>query len=114
MKKATTTEAEIHFDLSSPFKESIHKNTYALHLLDGRTSFSEAHAIPPKVKLSNIVRGFVNKFNNTFSTEFVKVRIIRADNARENIPNKLHEPCTYKGMYTELSSAYAPKSNGTA
>lgn len=109
-----TTDAEIHFDLSGPFQDNINKNTYALHFLDSKTAFSEAHAIPTKGNVSNHVRGFINKVKGKYGSAGISVQMIRADNARENIPKELHEFCITNGIKIEPSPAYAPESNGMA
>lgn len=112
--KGQPEEAEIHYELSGRLKESLNKNTYALHLLDAWTSFSEVHAIPSKDKVSNIALGFINKVNKKFINKGARVRMIRAENVRENIPKELREHCVQNGISIEPSPAYAPERNGTA
>lgn len=114
LQKEHRSSPEIHFDLPGPFKESINQNRFALHSLDARTSFSEVHPILSKSHVSEHDKGFINGVNDMFARDGTKVRMIRTDNARENIPKALHEFCTESGISIESSLPYAPESNGMA
>lgn len=114
LDKSHPSNAKVHLDISGTLKEIIKKNTFALHLLDGKAAFSKEHVIPSKSKVSSIVRGFISKFNDNYTNTSISVRMMRADNERENIPKDLQDFCTTNGINIEPSPAYAPYINCTA
>lgn len=83
LPKGKPEEADIHYNLSGPLKESLSKNTYALHLLDSRINlFSELHARTSKDKVPNIALGFINKVNKIFFSQGAMAGMIRVENGR--------------------------------
>lgn len=114
VQRSHQENTEVHFDLSGPFKQSFRSNMYALHLMESTTSFSEVYAVPSKGSVSSIAQGFISKVNNRFAPQGRSVRMIRADNARENLPQDFVQFCVKSGISIEPSPPYAPESNGTA
>lgn len=86
--------AKIHLALSDTVKESIKKNTCALHHRDVSTTLSEANPIPSKSNVSNLVSGFTYKVHDKYENIGISLRMFRPNNGRENIPKYRHDICT--------------------
>lgn len=88
LQKEQSTSAKIQFDLSGTLKQCLNGNNFALHILDASINYFECNKFPRKSHVSNIVRGFISGANEKFSKDNTGVRMIRADNAPENIPTE--------------------------
>lgn len=64
LNEASSSSTEIHHDFSGPFMDSLNKNKHALHVLNSRTSYSEAFALPMKVHATSLLQGFVTRVHN--------------------------------------------------
>lgn len=60
LDKPVPKTEEIHHDLSGPLKQSFNRNKFAVDLMDSRTAFSEAHAVPTKGHVLTSVQGFIS------------------------------------------------------
>lgn len=114
LNRAFSLSTEIHYHLSAPFMESLNKNKYALNILDTKTSYSEAFALPVKSHATSLIQGFVPRVNNKSLTELFPICLLRSDNAKENISQELQQYCERNGTHIQPSPANLIESNKTA
>ena len=109
-----TPLAEIHFDVSGPFTETLGGNSYALQIIKPYTAKSDFFMIQKKSDVCQIVKEYSAHIENHFCHSRYKVQFLRCDRAGENLTDELKEYCANAGIEIKPSPAYAPESNGLA